>query len=197
MATELKPEEISSILKRQLSDFDVGPSEYEIGTVLSVGRPDLAGAREIFGIHLPEDRPFRVEADGDAEEVRSEIIEHATSRLYGPGAGSEIARLTFRDGSNRVVHARDLCSGRIIEQIAKEAGEAAALRCVRGLSVGIELADVDAAVENALERLRTTLSKVNCHAYLSDLPQDVDVVAVDTIRPRVKRPLSFLNRSVA
>ncbi len=37
MAIDLKPEEISSILKRQLSDFELKVESYEIGTVLSVG----------------------------------------------------------------------------------------------------------------------------------------------------------------
>ncbi len=37
MAIDLKPEEISSILKKQLSDFEHKAESYEIGTVLSVG----------------------------------------------------------------------------------------------------------------------------------------------------------------
>lgn len=37
MATNLKPDEISSILKKQLADFQHNTEEYEVGTVLSVG----------------------------------------------------------------------------------------------------------------------------------------------------------------
>ena len=37
MAIDLKPEEVSSILKKQLSDFEMKAESYEIGTVLSVG----------------------------------------------------------------------------------------------------------------------------------------------------------------
>ena len=37
MAVELKPEEISAILKRQLEDFDVASAVYESGAVLSAG----------------------------------------------------------------------------------------------------------------------------------------------------------------
>ena len=37
MAIDLKPEEVSSILKKQLSDFEFKAESYEIGTVLSVG----------------------------------------------------------------------------------------------------------------------------------------------------------------
>jgi F-type H+-transporting ATPase subunit alpha len=37
MAIDLKPEEVSSILKEQLADFQMKSSTYEVGTVLSVG----------------------------------------------------------------------------------------------------------------------------------------------------------------
>jgi len=37
MAIDLRPEEVSSILKKQLSDYDAKAETYEIGTVLSVG----------------------------------------------------------------------------------------------------------------------------------------------------------------
>jgi F-type H+-transporting ATPase subunit alpha len=37
MAIDIKPDEVSSILKQQLKDFDGGATDYEVGTVLSVG----------------------------------------------------------------------------------------------------------------------------------------------------------------
>ena len=37
MAIDIKPDEVSSILKQQLKDFEGGSTEYEVGTVLSVG----------------------------------------------------------------------------------------------------------------------------------------------------------------
>ena len=46
MAVELKPEEISAILKRQLEDFDVSADVFESGTVLSVGD----GIARIYGL---------------------------------------------------------------------------------------------------------------------------------------------------
>ncbi len=46
MAVELKPEEISAILKKQLEDFDVSADIYESGTVLSVGD----GIARIYGL---------------------------------------------------------------------------------------------------------------------------------------------------
>jgi len=46
MAVELKPEEISAILKKQLEDFDVSSDVYESGTVLSAGD----GIARIYGL---------------------------------------------------------------------------------------------------------------------------------------------------
>ena len=46
MAVELKPEEISAILKRQLADFDVPADVYESGAVLSVGD----GIARVYGL---------------------------------------------------------------------------------------------------------------------------------------------------
>jgi F-type H+-transporting ATPase subunit alpha len=37
MPVDLKPEEVSTILKNQLSDFEMKPETYEVGTVLNVG----------------------------------------------------------------------------------------------------------------------------------------------------------------
>ena len=37
MALQLKPEEVSAVLKQQLSDFEFKAQEYEVGTVLSIG----------------------------------------------------------------------------------------------------------------------------------------------------------------
>ena len=46
MAVELKPEEISAILKRQLENFDVSSDVYESGAVLSAGD----GIARVYGL---------------------------------------------------------------------------------------------------------------------------------------------------
>ena len=46
MATDIKPEEISDILKKQFADFDVSTENYEVGTVLSVGD----GVARVYGL---------------------------------------------------------------------------------------------------------------------------------------------------
>jgi proteasome-associated ATPase len=147
---------------------------------ISVRRPDLRGARGIFEIHLPVTLPIH--------GSREEIIETAVSRLYSPNAGNELCTLRFRDGKPRTVAARDVASGRMFEQICRAARLTAFLRDVRGDGEGVRLADMEQAIAEAMERLASTLSPRNVHAYLADLPQDVDVVSVDPVVRKAARP---------
>ena len=60
------------------------------------------------------------------ERSRHAMIESAVAKLYLPNvSGATIATLRFRDGKTRAVLARDLMSGRLIEQICREARERA------------------------------------------------------------------------
>jgi len=71
--------------------------------------------------------------------------------------------------------------------------EAAFLRDVRTKDRGLRVEDMDEAVANAITRLSTLLTPHNARAYLSDLPQDIDVVAVEPVVRRVKHAHRFLN----
>lgn len=162
---------------------------------ISVPRPDREAARDIFAVHLSESLPVRRGGDAQAAEpgsrddaaLRSEILDVAVSLLYAPNAGSEIARLTLRDGSTRVVCARALASGRLIEQICLAAREKAFRRHARGETPGVSIGDVADAVSGAITRLSTVLSIHNARAHLGDLPDDLDVVRVEPLRTRPDR----------
>ncbi len=170
-------------------------------TQISVPRPDQWAAREIFEIHLSESllyadgkgRPARAVESRVAAEVRGELLETAVSRLYAPNAGTEVSRLALRDGSSRTVHARELMSGRLIEQLARSTRQKALRRHIRGEGQGLRTDDVVEAVEHSLDELSTTLSIHNARAYIDDLPQDVDVVQVDAIRPQPARRHRYYN----
>lgn len=172
---------IDPALLERLSDMEI-----------VVQRPDMRGARAIFEIHLPETYPFSPNGS-QAAETRRQVIDLAVSRLYSPNAGNELCTLRFRDGKVRVVSARELASGRSFEQICRAVRQSAFLRDVRGEGSGISLADMDEAVTAALTRMASTLTQRNVHSYLSDLPQDIDVVAVEPIKRKVDRPQRFLN----
>ncbi len=172
---------LDSALYDRLSDVEV-----------RVGRPDLRGARAIFNIHLPVTVPFHPNG-ALAKETREELIELAVSKFYSPNGDNELCRLRFRDGKQRVVAARELASGRLFESVCRAARRAAFLREVQGGDGGVRIRDMETAVDDALDRLRTTLTVHNTHAYLADLPQDIDVVSVEPVTRKVKRPAQFLN----
>jgi AAA+ superfamily predicted ATPase len=154
-------------------------------TEIRVRRPDLRAARAIFAVHLGESLPYQEGAD----HTRDTLIETAVSRFYSPNAeGAQLCRLQFRSGATRIVTARELMSGRLIEQICGAMARHAFWRDVNGGSVGIGMADLETAVADTLDRLRTTLTPHNAHAYLDDLPQDNDVVRVEPIVARVAHP---------
>ncbi len=167
---------IDPALLERLSDIEI-----------QVDRPDLQSAREIFNIHLPHDLPFHPNGKA-AGNTRTELIERAVSRIYSPNAGNELCRLKFRDGNTRVIAARDLASGRVFEQICNSARKRAFQRDIEGGLAGLQAADIDESVEDALHRLASTLSPRNVRSYIFDLPQDIDVVSVEPMMRRVRRP---------
>lgn len=159
-----------------------------------VNRPDMRGAREIFAIHLPDSMPFSPNGDA-AQDTRGQLIDRAVSRLYSPNAENQLSVIKFRDGKTRTVAAGELMSGRTIEQICRAARQAAFLRDVRSKDRGVRVEDVEEAVSQAIDRLATALAPRNAHAYLPDLPQDVDVVAVEPVRRQASRSHRYLNNS--
>jgi ATP-dependent 26S proteasome regulatory subunit len=172
---------IDPALLERLSDVEI-----------TVPRPDSRGAERIFEIHLNEKIP--VHPDGAAAaETRREIIETAVSRLYAPNGEDALCVLYFRDGKARPVSARELVSGRLIEQICRSARQEAFVRHLSGGAAGVRVADMEKAASEAIQRLSTTLTLHNAREHLDDLPQDVDVVRVETSRRRVMRPIRYLN----
>lgn len=158
-----------------------------------VSRPDMRGAKEIFAIHLPSSLPYCPNGDA-ASGVRQDLIDHAVSRLYAPNADNWLATLKFRDGKTRQIFARELVSGRVIEQICRAARQRGFLREVHRQDAGLQMEDIDEAVSDAIDRLSTTLTPQNARAYLADLPQDIDVVAVEPAARRLTHSYRYLNQ---
>lgn len=165
-------------------------------TEIVVGRPDRMGAKAIFGIHLPPGVPLNPNHSA-AGATRQEIIDTAVSLLYSPNAGNEICTLRFRDNTTRTVAARELVSGRLIEQLCRQACQQAFVREVAGGQPGLTVQDMRDAVASAIQKLSTVLSPRNVHTYLTDLSNDTDVVDVRPIERKVDRPHRYLARAVA
>ncbi len=163
------------------------------GIEITVDRPDIRGAREIFQIHMKENLPYH--SNGEILlETRKEMINQAVSHLFAPNAQNELCTLRFRDGRTRAVTARELASGRVIEQICRDTRRMAFQRHVDGGEPGVRIEDMMEAVSSALQRLATTLTPQNAHAYLYDLPQDADVVAVEPVVRPAGRAHRYLNQ---
>jgi SpoVK/Ycf46/Vps4 family AAA+-type ATPase len=158
---------------------------------IHVQRPDMEAARAIFAIYLAETLPYSPNGSA-APTTRRELIDTAVSRWYAPNADNHICTLRFRDGKERKIAARELSSGRTFEQVCRTARWNAYKRHVAGGPSGLCTDDINDAISDAFDRLASTLTASNVHAHLDDMPQDVDVVAVQPATRRVARPHAFL-----
>jgi proteasome-associated ATPase len=172
---------VDPALLQRLSDVEI-----------AVQRPNLRAAREIFDVHLGESYPYATNGV-DASSTRREIIESALSCLYAPNGEGALCELQFRDGKRRTIHARELMSGRLIEQIATDVRNAAFHRNLRTGETGIRQSDMEAAAARALEKLRSTLTINNVHDHIDDLPQDNDVVRVAPVIRKVQNTFRYVN----
>jgi proteasome-associated ATPase len=159
--------------------------------IIEIPRPGMAAARDIFARYMPADIPY--DDAGVPPAARARVLDGLVAALYAPNGQSTVATLRFRDGSQRPVRAADLLSGAEISQIAAAAIERACVREIETGEAGVRLEDaLDAAAEQ-LESAAKALRPVNCRSYLADLPDDVDVVAVEPAASKVRRPHRYRN----
>jgi len=160
--------------------------------VLDVPRPNSAAAREIFSRHLQVEVPY---AFGGLEqaEARREIIDAAVSAIYSPNASADLAVITFRDGKQRAITAKDLVNGASIANIALSAKERACVNEIEAGAAGIQWAHVAGAIAQEFETAAGALTPVNCRHHIEGLPQDVDAVRVERVKQKVSRRHVYLN----
>jgi ATP-dependent 26S proteasome regulatory subunit len=181
VATTNRKDLIDSALQQRLSDHEI-----------HVGPPDMKGAKAIFGIHLRATLPFNPNGQM-AEATRREMIETAVSRIYHPNSPvAQICRLKFNDGKTRMVMAKDLACGRLIQQICGAAQLAAYQREMRGGMAGLTVGDIEEAIATAIERLATNITVHNARNQLHDLPTDLNVISVEPVVRRVSRAREYL-----
>jgi proteasome ATPase len=150
-----------------------------MGVQVPIARPGMRAARAIMAVHLDECLPYHPNGTAAAAEAtRFEIIDYAISRLYAPNAGNELCAVKSQNGKCRVVTANEMVSGRLLKQICSEAKNSAYRREASKRGQGIQLADIESAVNSALVQLSTTLTPQNVHHYLEDLPTDEVIVSV-------------------
>jgi proteasome-associated ATPase len=116
--------------------------------------------------------------------AQERLVKVMLSKLYGEkGDYAEVARVALRDGSRVVVRGRDLVSGALLENVVRLAAEAAADREARGGASGVSEADLATALDREMRGVARLLSPANVRGYLTRLPQDRDVIAVEQLLP--------------
>ena len=134
-------------------------------------------------VHIQEDKP----AGDQAVEQGGQRVAKLARPRDPLGCSVGVRKIPV------AVAARDLASGRVFKQICGEACRTAFLRDVRRHDPGLRVEDMENAVTSAMERLRSTLTPANARVYLSDLPQDVDVVSVDLPAHKAARVHYYIN----
>jgi proteasome-associated ATPase len=161
--------------------------------VLEVPRPRRDAASAILDKHLHPDLPYGESPSGaTGGDARQEVLEAVVSRAYAPNGLGVLARITFRDGKGREVEGRDLMSGALLANVTRVATLKAGLREARTGEEGIRQDDLLEALEAELEKTVRTLTPRNCHRFIDDLPQDVDVVRVEPVQRRVRMETRYL-----
>jgi len=154
---------------------------------IEIGRPNRAAASQILAKHLPKEIPYAGTGASTYEPARMELIDACTAQLYAPNGAATLATLMLRDGSQRPVLARDLVNGAILAKVAADARSAACRREIESGEPGVRIDDVMAAVSTQLETMADALTPRSAHRYLTDLPQDAEVVRVQ----RTRRPAAM------
>jgi len=158
--------------------------------VLHFPQPKAKAARAILERHLPADIPYAANGEGRAA-AREALLDLAVAQLFAQSTDTELARLTLRDGKQRLVRAADLVSGAQLEFIAQAAIERACVREIEGGPEGLDSSDIDGAVFDFFNTAPRALSPRNARSYLRDLPQDIDVVRIDRIERKVNQPQRY------
>ncbi|UCH83224.1 MAG: AAA family ATPase [Candidatus Latescibacterota bacterium] len=149
---------------------------------IRVDRPNRVASRAILSKYFHDGLPYAVNDESSLDVARETVVDATLSRLFAPNGDGDVATVTFRDGTKRTVGIRDVISGAILAKLANDAGQRACLREIGTGERGIRLDDVYHAIDEAIANAANLLTPTNCSKYVSNLPQDIDVVSVEPIR---------------
>jgi proteasome-associated ATPase len=148
---------------------------------IEVPRPNRVAARAILAKYFNHEYPYSANGGGP-DAAREELLDAAVSRLYSSNGASDIATITFRDGTDRVIRAADVVNGASLAKIARDTRSRACLRETRSGEVGIRVSDLLESIADEVEAQASLLTPASCRRYIHDLRQDVDVVRVERAR---------------
>ncbi len=116
-----------------------------------VVRPDRKSTRDIFKIYLSEvplDPDLMRQYKGDCTLVMDEILDKVTSYVFRRDKETEFIEVFFRNGSNEILHWKDLLSGALIKSVVERAKDFAIKRSIdkRSEEEGVTIEDLEKGV---------------------------------------------------
>ena len=119
---------------------------------IKIDRPNLDGAKDIFGIYLTPDLPFaekvRQQFNGDTQAAADHFIDAAVNEMYATTDENRFIEVTYARGERETLFFKDFVSGAMIENIVSRAKKAAIKRFIGsdGTDKGMCLDDLKAAI---------------------------------------------------
>ncbi len=119
---------------------------------IKIDRPNLDGAKDIFGIYLTPDLPFAENVcqqfDGDTQAAANHFIDAAATEMYATTDENRFIEVTYARGERETLFFKDFVSGAMIENIVSRAKKAAIKRFIGsdGTDKGMCLDDLKAAI---------------------------------------------------
>ncbi len=117
---------------------------------IKVERPDVAAAREIFGIYLRRSLPFADDelgaAGGDLSALIASLIDRVVEAMFATVHENRFLEVTYANGDKETLYFRDFASGAMIENVVRRAKKAAIKREIAGGARGVGVGDLLGAV---------------------------------------------------
>ena len=119
---------------------------------IKIDRPNIDGAKDIFGIYLTPDLPLadavREKFDGNAEDVVEHLISEAVDEMYATRDDNRFIEVTYTRGERETLFFKDFVSGAMIRNIVSRAKKMAIKRLIssEGREKGISLNDLKTAI---------------------------------------------------
>ena len=146
--------------------------------IVDIPRPGREATRAILAGLLSDVLPWHA-AEAGATEIAERAAAVATSFLHAPeGGAGPILQLTFADGGERTVRARDLVSGALLASSVERAKKRAAARELEG-GAGLQCEDVIEALDQALGAEARKLSDVHVARRALQVPRAGEITRVD------------------
>ena len=119
---------------------------------IKIDRPNLEGAKDIFGIYLTSDLPFAEAAhqqfDGDTQAIADHFVDAAVHEMYATTEENRFIEVTYARGERETLFFKDFVSGAMIENIVSRAKKTAIKRFIGsdGTDKGMCLNDLKDAI---------------------------------------------------